>query len=36
MTATNESGELHVVFGASGGAGGAIVRELVLRGKRAR
>jgi uncharacterized protein YbjT (DUF2867 family) len=25
-----------VVFGASGGAGGAIVRELVARGKRVR
>jgi nucleoside-diphosphate-sugar epimerase len=36
ITQTNESGELHVVFGASGGAGGAIVRELAGRGKRAR
>jgi nucleoside-diphosphate-sugar epimerase len=36
MTQTNQSGELHVVFGASGGAGGAIVRELVARGKRVR
>ena len=36
MTQTNESGELHVVFGASGGAGSAIVRELAARGKRVR
>jgi len=28
--------ELHVVFGGAGGAGGAIVRELVARGKRVR
>ena len=32
----SENGDLHVVFGASGGAGGAIVRELVSRGKRVR
>jgi nucleoside-diphosphate-sugar epimerase len=31
----NEDG-LHVVFGASGGAGGAIVRELTARGQRVR
>jgi nucleoside-diphosphate-sugar epimerase len=36
MTQMNENGNLHVVFGASGGAGGAIVRELVARGKRVR
>jgi nucleoside-diphosphate-sugar epimerase len=36
MTPMNENSELHVVFGASGGAGGAIVRELARRGKRAR
>ena len=30
MTQSSESGDLHVVFGASGGAGGAIVRELAL------
>jgi len=28
--------ELHVVFGATGGAGSAVVRELVARGKRVR
>lgn len=28
--------ELHVVFGATGGAGNAVVRELVARGKRVR
>ena len=33
MTAANE---LHIVIGASGGTGGAIVRELVARGKRVR
>jgi nucleoside-diphosphate-sugar epimerase len=33
IMATNE---LHVVFGATGGAGSAIVRELVRRGKRVR
>ncbi len=33
MTQTNE---LHVVLGASGGTGGAIVRELVSRGRRVR
>jgi nucleoside-diphosphate-sugar epimerase len=32
----NERDELHVVFGASGGAGGAILRELAARGKRVR
>ncbi|MDQ3227007.1 MAG: NAD-dependent epimerase/dehydratase family protein [Chloroflexota bacterium] len=32
----SENGELHVVFGASGGAGGAIVRALAARGKRVR
>lgn len=32
----NENGGLHVVFGASGGAGSAIVRELVAQGKRVR
>jgi nucleoside-diphosphate-sugar epimerase len=31
-----ESNELHVVIGASGGTGSAIVRELVARGKRVR
>ena len=30
------SEELHVVFGASGGAGNAVVRELAARGKRVR
>ena len=29
MTQTTESRDLHVVFGASGGAGDAIVRELA-------
>lgn len=33
MTETNE---LHVVIGASGGTGSAIVRELIARGKRVR
>ena len=28
--------ELHVIFGASGGVGGAVVRELVAQGKRVR
>lgn len=32
----NDNAELHVVVGAGGGAGGAIVRELVARGKRVR
>ena len=32
---TNQN-ELHVVFGASGGIGNAVVRELVARGKRVR
>lgn len=32
----SEHEELHVVVGAGGGAGGAIVRELVARGKRVR
>jgi nucleoside-diphosphate-sugar epimerase len=32
----SEDDARHVVFGASGGAGGAIVRELVARGKRVR
>lgn len=32
----NERDELHVVFGATGGAGGAIVRELAARGQRVR
>jgi len=32
----NDHAELHVVVGAGGGAGGAIVRELVARGKRVR
>ena len=36
MTPISENGDLHVVFGASGGAGGAIVRELAKRGKRVR
>src|SRR4051812_27045267 len=36
MTPTSENGDLHVVFGASGGAGGAIMRELAARGKRGR
>src|SRR3954447_23320820 len=36
MTPTSENGDLHVVFGASGGAGGAIMRELAARGKRVR
>src|SRR4051794_5344992 len=36
MTHMSENDGLHVVFGASGGAGGAIVRELVARGKRVR
>jgi nucleoside-diphosphate-sugar epimerase len=31
-----EANELHVVIGASGGTGSAIVRELVARGKRVR
>lgn len=31
-----ETNELHVVIGASGGTGSAIVRELVARGKRVR
>lgn len=31
-----EADELHVVIGASGGTGSAIVRELVARGKRVR
>ena len=32
----SEANELHVVIGASGGTGSAIVRELVARGKRVR
>ncbi len=32
----NERDGLHVVFGGSGGAGGALVRELAARGKRVR
>ncbi len=37
MTAkVTESTELHVVFGASGGIGQAVARELVARGKRVR
>lgn len=32
----NRDDELHVVFGGSGGLGGAVVRELVKRGKRVR
>jgi nucleoside-diphosphate-sugar epimerase len=36
MTQMSENSDLHVVFGASGGAGGAIVRELAVRGKRVR
>jgi nucleoside-diphosphate-sugar epimerase len=36
MTHMSENSDLHVVFGASGGAGGAIVRELRSRGKRVR
>jgi nucleoside-diphosphate-sugar epimerase len=36
MTHMSENGNLHVVFGATGGAGGAIVRDLVARGKRVR
>src|SRR5215216_5718909 len=36
MMPMSENGDLHVVFGASGGAGGAIVRELAARGKRVR
>jgi nucleoside-diphosphate-sugar epimerase len=36
MTQMSENSDLHVVFGASGGAGGATVRELVARGKRVR
>ena len=36
MTQVSENSDLHVVFGASGGAGGAIVRELLARGKRVR
>ncbi len=31
-----EVNELHVVIGASGGTGSALVRELVARGKRVR
>jgi nucleoside-diphosphate-sugar epimerase len=31
-----EANELHVVIGASGGTGSAIVRELIVRGKRVR
>lgn len=31
-----KSNELHVVIGASGGTGSAIVRELVAQGKRVR
>lgn len=33
---TNNNDQLHVVFGASGGAGNAIVHELVQHGKRVR
>jgi nucleoside-diphosphate-sugar epimerase len=36
MMRMNEKADLHVVFGASGGAGGAIVRELRSRGQRVR
>jgi nucleoside-diphosphate-sugar epimerase len=36
MMPMSENGDLHVIFGASGGAGGAIVRELAARGKRVR
>jgi nucleoside-diphosphate-sugar epimerase len=36
MTQMSENSDLHVVFGASGGARGAIVRELAKRGKRVR
>jgi len=32
----NDNSDLHVVFGASGGLGNAVVRELVRRGKRVR
>ena len=32
----NDNNELHVVFGASGGAGNAVVRELVAQGKQVR
>src|SRR5688572_7298378 len=36
MTQMSENGDLHVVVGASGGAGGAIVGELLARGNRVR
>ena len=36
MTATTPPTDLHVVVGASGGTGGALVRELVRRGRRVR
>jgi nucleoside-diphosphate-sugar epimerase len=36
MTTPNKANDLHVVLGASGGVGSAVVRELAARGRRVR
>lgn len=36
VTGTGKTGELHVVLGASGGTGAALVKELAARGRRVR